>query len=219
MVVIISLLYIIVCSCFIIPMWQSNFITHIICKGDFLLMKKPTYIKCPRCELNYIKSTESYCPVCLAELKLSGETFDDYDENEDELELCPVCGQNFISPNKKMCEECARTKEIDGEEEDEQLDSEEDRESVSTDDNWEDDEKPIDDDVELVPLSSLEEDDEDDDEESEEEDSDKIDAFEEDFKIDDDFEDDFDEEDEDDEEDDEDDDEDDEDDEDTRKRK
>ena len=140
-------------------------------------MKKPTYIKCPRCELNYIKSTESYCPVCLAELKLSGETFDDYDENDDELELCPICGQNFISPNKKMCEECAHSKGLEDGDDEDQLEDVDDRETEEqTEDSWEDDEKPIDDDVELVPLSSLEEDDEDDDE-SEEEDSDKVDAF------------------------------------------
>ena len=27
------------------------------------------YIKCPRCELNYIKRGEEYCAVCKAELK------------------------------------------------------------------------------------------------------------------------------------------------------
>ena len=70
-------------------------------------MKKATYIKCPRCELNYIKSTDNYCHVCLTELKLAGEAT----SNDEDLELCPVCGQNFISPDQKMCEDCLKQKE------------------------------------------------------------------------------------------------------------
>ena len=31
------------------------------------------YIKCPRCELNYIKRGEEYCAVCKAELKKGDE--------------------------------------------------------------------------------------------------------------------------------------------------
>ncbi len=119
-------------------------------------MKKVSYIKCPRCELNYIKSTERYCPVCMAELKLAGEAFEHF-EDEDELELCPICGQNFISPDQKCCEECARGR---CEDEDDTV-------------NVEDDE------VEIVPLSTLagDEFEDDDDEESEEEDSVKPGAF------------------------------------------
>ena len=41
------------------------------------------YIKCPRCELNYIPDTERYCSVCKREMR--GE-----DEHE-ELELCSAC--------------------------------------------------------------------------------------------------------------------------------
>ena len=72
-------------------------------------MKKATYIKCPRCELNYIKSTDKFCHVCLTELKLAGET----PSPDEDLELCPLCGQNFISPEQKMCEDCFKQKGID----------------------------------------------------------------------------------------------------------
>ena len=62
-------------------------------------MKK--YIKCPRCELNYILEDEELCPVCKAEMKLSGGADELLDED---LELCPVCGQNFITPEQSCCE-------------------------------------------------------------------------------------------------------------------
>ncbi len=142
-----------------------------ICRGD-ILMKKVSYIKCPRCELNYIKSTDRYCPVCMAELKLAGEVFEHF-EDEDELDLCPICGQNFISPDQKCCEECAKGKEEDFEEDDELISKPDDDEEKA--ESWENDTENVqDDDVELVPLSELSEEDfDDDDEESEEEASDK----------------------------------------------
>ena len=44
------------------------------------------YIKCPRCELNYIKKDEQYCQVCKAELKLGPQLMFAVDEDEDEYE-------------------------------------------------------------------------------------------------------------------------------------
>ena len=41
------------------------------------------YIKCPRCELNYIDSEkQEYCDVCLAEMKGNKLQFADLDEDE-----------------------------------------------------------------------------------------------------------------------------------------
>ena len=61
------------------------------------------YIKCPRCELNYIKEGEDYCDVCKAELKLGPQLLfagdDEDDEFNEERELCPVCKQNYICFN------------------------------------------------------------------------------------------------------------------------
>ena len=76
------------------------------------------YIKCPRCELNYIDGeTQEYCDVCLKEL--SGErTFSDgfdAEENVEETELCPICGENYIVLGEKMCEECKKKSGYDEE--------------------------------------------------------------------------------------------------------
>ena len=91
------------------------------------------YIKCPRCELNYIDSEkQEYCDVCIAEMKGNKLQFADLDEDEleeldEELEsegICPVCGINSISAGEKMCESCRRQKEY----EDEEVDMEKDEE-------------------------------------------------------------------------------------------
>ena len=48
--------------------------------------KKPmNLIKCPRCDLNYIREDEKYCKVCLREMK--GE------KQLEEMELCSICNE------------------------------------------------------------------------------------------------------------------------------
>ena len=61
------------------------------------------YIKCPRCELNWILEENEYCDVCKAELGMEG--FSLLDDEEEEL-LCPVCGVNYIDHGEKMCADC-----------------------------------------------------------------------------------------------------------------
>ncbi|MDE7208296.1 MAG: hypothetical protein K2O31_00255 [Clostridia bacterium] len=61
------------------------------------------YMKCPRCELNWILEADEYCDVCKAELGMEGFTLL---EDEEEDILCPVCGINYIERNKKMCADC-----------------------------------------------------------------------------------------------------------------
>ena len=84
------------------------------------------YIKCPRCELNYIDAEkQEYCDVCLKEMK--GLTTDiDLEEadEEAETELCPVCGENMMRPGEKMCEECRKKAEYEEEEPDPDEDDE-----------------------------------------------------------------------------------------------
>lgn len=58
------------------------------------------YIKCPRCELNYIPDTERYCSVCKREMR--GE-----DERE-ELELCSACGEHPVVPGEELCAACLK---------------------------------------------------------------------------------------------------------------
>lgn len=96
------------------------------------------YIKCPRCELNWIKEEDEYCDVCKAEMGIEGFTL--LDDDEDEM-LCPVCGVNYIEHGEKMCAECRAKKAedsdmFDGEEDSQQnsnIDEEENIEKISFD--------------------------------------------------------------------------------------
>jgi len=74
-----------------------------ISKRGFVMAKK--YIKCPRCELNYILEGEDYCHVCKSEMKHHTEADDELIDLED-MELCPMCGQNYIKEDQTMCDEC-----------------------------------------------------------------------------------------------------------------
>ena len=56
------------------------------------------FIKCPRCELNYIREEEQYCSVCKREMK--GEV------HEDPFEMCSICNENPVMPGKDVCKEC-----------------------------------------------------------------------------------------------------------------
>ena len=56
------------------------------------------FIKCPRCELNYIKEEEQYCSVCRREMK--GESHDD------PFELCSICNENPVMPGRDVCSVC-----------------------------------------------------------------------------------------------------------------
>lgn len=75
------------------------------------------YIKCPRCELNYINAeTQEYCDICLKEMK-GIRTDADEIEAEEEAELptvlCPVCGENMMLAGEKMCDECRKKAEME----------------------------------------------------------------------------------------------------------
>lgn len=57
-------------------------------------------LKCPRCELNYMKSTDQMCKVCYRELhgKLRVE----------EVEICSTCNEAKALPGKDVCLYCLR---------------------------------------------------------------------------------------------------------------
>ena len=106
------------------------------------------YIKCPRCELNYIDpEKQEYCDVCLAEMQGAKLKFADLDEEEDleQTELCPVCGVNYMRFGEKMCDECKKNSEY---EEDADIDPDKDEEwrnYLDEDaDTLDEDEPPID---------------------------------------------------------------------------
>lgn len=111
------------------------------------------YIKCPRCELNYIKEGEDYCDVCKAELKLGPQLLfagdDEDDEFNEERELCPVCKQNYISGDEEMCASCREEAERNKDENDESWRTylDEDKELLPEDDDT---------DPEMVSLFELE---------------------------------------------------------------
>lgn len=62
-------------------------------------------VKCPRCDLNYIREDEKYCKVCLREMK--------GDRLQEEVELCSICNENPTLPGKDVCLFCL--KEMNGE--------------------------------------------------------------------------------------------------------
>jgi len=91
------------------------------------------YIKCPRCELNYIDADkQEYCDVCIAEMKGDKLEFVDLDDEvmdeeleEEATELCPICGANLMRAGESMCDECKKKNEY---EEEPEVDPEQDEE-------------------------------------------------------------------------------------------
>ena len=71
-------------------------------------MAKPVYIRCPRCELNYILKKDKLCSVCKAELTSKDDYIDELD-----LELCPVCKTNYIQSDEVMCASCLKERALD----------------------------------------------------------------------------------------------------------
>ena len=67
-------------------------------------MKKTVYVRCPRCELNYIEKKDKLCSVCKAELSANKDQF----VNDLDLELCPICKTNYIQPDEIMCATCLK---------------------------------------------------------------------------------------------------------------
>ena len=67
-------------------------------------------VKCPRCDLNYIREDEKYCKVCLREMK--GE------KHADEVELCSICNEEPALPGKDVCLFCLKEMNKSNNEED-----------------------------------------------------------------------------------------------------
>ena len=66
------------------------------------------YIKCPRCELNYIQKKDKYCDVCKSEMKAGSLRESELEEFEMEegMEICPICKVNYLSVGEQMCATC-----------------------------------------------------------------------------------------------------------------
>ena len=63
-------------------------------------------VKCPRCDLNYIREDEKYSKVCLREMK--GEP------TNDDMELCSVCNAAPALPGKDVCLSCLKEMQSGG---------------------------------------------------------------------------------------------------------
>ena len=125
----------------------------------------PKYVKCPRCDLNYMKEEEEYCDVCKAELKKGPQlifAIDDIDDEVETWEICPICHHNRLKPGETMCSRCAEEKDYQDSRED--PDDESWKEYLDADDDEEEESE------EMLSLNKLaEEEGEFDDEEEEEE--------------------------------------------------
>lgn len=156
---------------------------------------KQTYIRCPRCELNYILKKDKFCQVCKMEMKALGTL--GAEDNLD-LELCPICKVNYINSDEDMCTQCAKEKEI---EEGENLSSRSFNEQWGTYGNQDEDEDSFqtEENGDMVSISSLEDTpltdeemdlgipDEDDEITDDEENEEDLDSEDEDYNINDDF--------------------------------
>ncbi len=89
------------------------------------------YVKCPRCELNYILAGEDYCHVCKSEMKHHSEQDEDELLDFDEMDICSVCGTNYVKENETICSDC-RAK-MKGEKSSENWEDEGESQLVSTD--------------------------------------------------------------------------------------
>ena len=123
------------------------------------------YMKCPRCELNYIDAEkQEYCDVCLKEMKgirTDADEIEEEEANELPTELCPICGENMMRAGEKMCEECRKRLESEDVEEGD----------IEEDDEWreylDDDADDLDTDLDIGETFDEEEPEEEEEEEEE----------------------------------------------------
>lgn len=121
--------------------------------------KKPVYVLCPRCELNYINKKDKYCTVCKAEMGILDPSILIPDEEEaGVLKLCPVCRVNYLDDDEEICFLCQKERDekaVDGEE-------------TTLFDGEELPEEAAEEDLDIIPLSVLEEEENEEEEEEEE---------------------------------------------------
>ena len=81
--------------------------------------KKPVYVKCPRCELNYILKKDKYCEVCKKEMKAGAIDDFEYDDfMDEEMELCPICKTNYLQDGETICSMCLEENSTSSKDED-----------------------------------------------------------------------------------------------------
>jgi len=134
-------------------------------------MSKNVYVKCPRCELNFILKKDKFCPVCQQEMQALSTN---YTEDLTKMGLCPICKVNYITDDETACGTCVGESDLTEEEldalyggvisdketdeNDEVTDDEDELELITIDmDEGEDEADLIDEDEESDPLDDLDE--------------------------------------------------------------
>ena len=64
---------------------------------------KTVYVKCPRCDLNFILKKDRMCAVCKQEL---ADRSTNYTDDSGTMGMCPICKVNYITEDESVCETC-----------------------------------------------------------------------------------------------------------------
>ena len=76
--------------------------------------KKIEFIRCPRCELNFINKEDKFCNVCKKEMEAAFNRDDDLDMDLSlDLDICPICKTNYINEDEVMCASCQKERNLD----------------------------------------------------------------------------------------------------------
>lgn len=62
-------------------------------------------MKCPRCEINFIREDEKFCSICRREIK--GEA-----APEVNMDMCIECGENPAAPGEDLCLSCLNDRKL-----------------------------------------------------------------------------------------------------------
>ena len=76
---------------------------------------KEIYIKCPKCDLNYITKKEKICSVCKQKMASVAVNLLDT-EKVAELGLCPICKVNYVTEDETVCSTCYADTDLSDEE-------------------------------------------------------------------------------------------------------
>lgn len=66
------------------------------------------FVKCPRCELNYIRTDETMCGICAREVRGTKLT----SVEEPTVELCAECGEAPAEEGEELCALCLRERDL-----------------------------------------------------------------------------------------------------------
>jgi len=72
------------------------------------------FIRCPRCELNFIHKKDKLCSVCKKELEAAFLHGEDVDADLGlDFDICPICKTNYIREDEDMCAACQKERDLD----------------------------------------------------------------------------------------------------------